>query len=269
VLGLRDVMDAPEKLKAEWAPHDVMDHVSELYDDIWVYGPKDFWDPLTGLDVPASVRARMTYLGFLRRVRTGSPPAIRRPHGTYLLATSGGGGDGAPLTEQVLAAYRTGRPDLARLLLILGPLMPSGLRADFFGQAHELDNVDAIEFDNSIENLIDGAAGVVGMCGYNTFCEVLSFNKPALIVPRTQPRQEQLIRAQRAKELGLVDMMLPEEACDPDALADRLARLPEMPLPYEAGAREMLNGLESISQFMNNWAANRPSANLYAIAGAG
>ena len=269
VLGLRDVMDAPEKLKAEWAPHDVMDHVNELYDDIWVYGPKDFWDPLTGLDVPASVRARMTYLGFLRRVRTGSPPAIRRPDSPYLLATSGGGGDGAPLTNQVLAAYRTGRPDLARLLLILGPLMPSGLRADFFGQAHELDNVDAIEFDNSIENLIDGAAGVVGMCGYNTFCEVLSFNKPALIVPRTQPRQEQLIRAQRAKELGLVDMMLPEEALDPDALADRLARLPDMPLPYESGAREMLNGLESISRFMNNWAANRPSANLYAIAGAG
>jgi len=268
VLGLRDVMDAPEKLKEEWAPQDVMHHINQLYDDIWVYGPEGFWDPLTGLDVPAAVRAKMKYLGFLRRVRTGSPPAIRRPEGRYLLATSGGGGDGAPLTGQVLAAYRTERPDLARLLLILGPLMPSGLRADFFAQAHELDNVDAIEFDNSIENLIEGAAGVVGMCGYNTFCEVLSFNKPALIVPRTQPRQEQLIRAQRASELGLVDMMLPEEAHDPEALAERLARLPEMPLPYESGACEMLNGLESIAQFMNTWAGNRPSANLYAIAGA-
>ena len=98
---------------------------------------------------------------------------------------------------------------------------------------------------------------------------VLRRKRPALIVPRTLPRQEQLIRAQRAKELGLVDMMLPEETLDPDALADRLARLPDMPLPYESGAREMLNGLESISRFMNNWAANRPSANLYAIAGAG
>jgi predicted glycosyltransferase len=269
VLGLRDVMDSPEKLKAEWGQSGVMAQLNQLYDDIWVYGPKGFWDPLTGLDVPDAVRHKMQYLGFLRRVRTGSPPGIRRPEGKYLLATSGGGGDGAPLTSQVLAAYRSGNMDLMRLLLILGPMMPSGLRADFFEQAAELSNVDTIEFDNSIENLIDGAAGVIGMCGYNTFCEVLSFNKPALIVPRTSPREEQLIRAQRAKELGLVDMMLPEEANDPEALAARLASLPQRPLPNEMGAAGMLNGLESISKWVGNWAESRPTANLYAMAGAG
>jgi predicted glycosyltransferase len=148
-------------------------------------------------------------------------------------------------------------------------MMPSGLRADFFEQAAELSNVDTIEFDNSIENLIDGAAGVIGMCGYNTFCEVLSFNKPALIVPRTSPREEQLIRARRAHELGLVDMMLPEEANDPDALAERLASLPRRPLPNEMGAAGMLNGLESISKWVSNWAESRPAANLYAMAGTG
>ena len=269
VLGLRDVMDSPAKLKAEWAQSDVMGQLDQLYDDIWVYGPEGFWDPLTGLNVPDAVTRKMNYLGFLRRARAGSPPGIRRPEGKYLLATSGGGGDGAPLTSQVLAAYRNGNVDLMRLLLILGPMMPSGLRADFFEQADGLDKVDAIEFDNSIENLIDGAAGVIGMCGYNTFCEVLSFNKPALIVPRTSPREEQLIRARRAHELGLVDMMLPEEANDPDALAERLASLPQRPLPNEMGAAGMLNGLESISKWVSNWAESRPAANLYAMAGAG
>ena len=33
------------------------------------------------------------------------------------------------------------------------------------------------------------------MGGYNTYCEILSFDKPALIVPRMRPRLEQLIRA--------------------------------------------------------------------------
>ena len=43
------------------------------------------------------------------------------------------------------------------------------------------------------------------MGGYNTFCEILSFDKRALIVPRTAPRMEQIIRASpRAEELGLV-----------------------------------------------------------------
>ena len=39
------------------------------------------------------------------------------------------------------------------------------------------------------------AAGVVAMGGYNTFCEILSFDKPALVVPRVRPRLEQAIRA--------------------------------------------------------------------------
>ncbi len=31
------------------------------------------------------------------------------------------------------------------------------------------------------------AAGVVAMGGYNTFCEILSFDRPALILPRVRP----------------------------------------------------------------------------------
>ena len=79
--------------------------------------------------------------------------------------------------------------------------------------------VEIIEFDNRMEKLIAGARAVVGMGGYNTFCEILSFDKPALIVPRITPREEQLIRARRAAELGLIDMLLPEEAADPDRFA--------------------------------------------------
>ena len=37
------------------------------------------------------------------------------------------------------------------------------------------------------------------MGGYNTFCEILSFDKRALIVPRTVPRLEQYIRAARGR----------------------------------------------------------------------
>lgn len=83
-----------------------------------------------------------------------------------------------------------------------------------------------IEFDNHMEELIDSATGVVAMGGYNTYCEILSFDKPALIVPRVKPREEQLLRAQRASELGLVDMLLPEQSVDPTIMAEALKRLP-------------------------------------------
>ena len=67
VLGLRDVLDAPHLLDAEWPRRDTMRKIGLFYDKIWVYGPPDFYDPLTGLDVPPAVRAKMNFVGFLQR----------------------------------------------------------------------------------------------------------------------------------------------------------------------------------------------------------
>ncbi len=53
VLGLREVMDAPHLLDAEWKRSDVMRKIGLFYDTIWAYGPPEFYDPLTGLEVPA------------------------------------------------------------------------------------------------------------------------------------------------------------------------------------------------------------------------
>ncbi len=268
VLGLRDVMDSAEKLKREWDQTDAVHHVESLYDDIWVYGPEEFWDPLDGLDVSDQVREKILYLGFLRRSRSSSPVTLNRPKKPYLLVTGGGGGDGARLMKQVLAAYRCKAHDLPRALLVLGPLMPSDQRTEIFRQCELMDNVDVIEFDNNMEDLIEGSSAIVGMCGYNTFCEVLSFNKAALIVPRTNPREEQYIRARRAQELKLVDMMLPSKADDAVALSGVLANLPSRALPDSAGGADMLDGLETINTYVSKWAASRPAADLYAIAGA-
>lgn len=54
---------------------------------------------------------------------------------------------------------------------------------------------------------IDRAAAVVAMGGYNTACEVLASSTPALIVPREEPRREQLIRARALMRAGAVDVM--------------------------------------------------------------
>src|ERR1700712_4425561 len=65
VLGLRDVMDTPEQLALEWGGHQVLAKMDSIYDDIWVYGPESFYDPLTGLDLPAGLHRRLTWTGFL------------------------------------------------------------------------------------------------------------------------------------------------------------------------------------------------------------
>src|SRR3954451_4484180 len=88
VLGLREVMEAPQLLEAEWKRNDVMRKIGMLYDMVWVYGPPDFYDPLTGLDVPANVRAKMKFVGFLQLALSKNQEPDHRPKGNYILVTT-------------------------------------------------------------------------------------------------------------------------------------------------------------------------------------
>jgi predicted glycosyltransferase len=113
-------------------------------------------------------------------------------------------------------------------------------------RAANLANVHVIDFETKLELLLSRAVGVVGMCGYNTFCETLSFDRKALFVPRTHPRLEQYIRARCASELGLCDMIESEAAADPRLMAAALRRLPELPPPSAHLHTGDLDGLEAI-----------------------
>ncbi|MBL0373643.1 glycosyltransferase family protein [Rhizobium sp. KVB221] len=253
VLGLREVMDAPRLLDAEWKRKNVMDKISRFYDEIWVYGPPDFYDPLVGLEVPKPVRDKMSFVGFLQRSVPRSELPGHVPTGEYILVTTGGGGDGADLVHNVMHAYQQDPGLTHRALVVLGPYMPAKKRRKLIRKGASIPYLEVIEFDNRMEELVAGATAVVAMGGYNTYCEILSFDKPALIVPRVQPREEQLIRAQRAAELGLVDMLLPEEAEDPIRLAAALKTLPSRQPPSKsAPAGYRLEGLPHITELVGD-----------------
>jgi len=263
VLGLREVMDSPSLLDAEWKTKNVMPKIARYYDEIWVYGPPDFYDPLTGLDVPQAVRDKMNFVGFLQR----SVPRIElpdhRPKGDYILVTTGGGGDGAELVHNVMDAYQQDPTLQHKALVVLGPYMPVKKRRKLMRKGATIPQLEVIEFDNRMEELVAGATAVVAMGGYNTYCEILSFDKPALIVPRVRPREEQLIRAQRAAELGLVDMLLQEEAEDPMLLAAALKTLPSRQPPSKSAlAGFRLEGLPHITDLVGQLYDQRRSDHL-------
>jgi predicted glycosyltransferase len=99
------------------------------------------------------------------------------------------------------------------------------------------------------------------MGGYNTFCEILSFDKRALILPRTVPRAEQYIRAARAAELGLVSMLLPDETTDARQMGDALRALPNRRRPSKVHIPGLLDGLSAINSLVDQYlgAARAPS----------
>src|SRR3546814_8134492 len=99
--------------------------------------------------------------------------------------------------------------------------LPQEQQRELIDRAERLDGrVHVITFDSRIEGLMARCAAIVAMGGYNTFCEILSFDKRALIVPRTEPRLEQFIRAKRAEELGLLSVVVEDPDRDPKAMAD-------------------------------------------------
>ncbi len=267
VLGLREVMDAPHLLDAEWKQRDVMQKIGHYYDSIWVYGPPDFYDPLVSLDVPPPVRRKMDFVGFLQRSVSTGEESAHRPEGDYLLVTTGGGGDGADLVRDVIEAYQQDKTLTQKALIVLGPYMKAKQRLKLTRKAASVPQIKVIQFDNRMEELIAGATAVVAMGGYNTYCEILSFDKRALIVPRVEPRQEQLIRARRASELGLVDMLLPEQAADPAQLAAALKALPARLPPSQVAGTLTLDGLTHISDIVGSWLNVVPADRMTRAAG--
>jgi predicted glycosyltransferase len=256
ILGLRDVMDEPRLLEPEWQRKKALPALREFYDEIWVYGLPHICDPLEGISLPTSVRKKMVYTGYLHReVPThGAPPRlpeiVNRP---FLLVTTGGGGDGEGLIEWVLRAYEHDPLLPYPALLVLGPFMHTDRQVEFMDRAAKLKRVDAITFHGHLEALVAHAAGVVAMGGYNTFCEVLSLDKRALIVPRTEPRLEQFIRASRAAELGLVSMLTDDGTYDPAVMAAALRALPRQNRPSEVVVPGLLEGLKNVSRLVAPW----------------
>ncbi|MEC9347206.1 MAG: glycosyltransferase [Pseudomonadota bacterium] len=255
VLGLRDVMDEPKLLVPEWQRKNVLPALRDFYDDIWVYGLPQVCNPLEGLDLPPEVERKIAYTGYLPR-RPGTAASVSLPEITsrpFLLVTTGGGGDGDTLIDWVLRAYETDPLLPYPALLVLGPFMSPELQAGFHERAAKLDRVEVITFDPHFENLMADAAGVVAMGGYNTFCEVLSLDKRAIIVPRRVPRLEQTIRAERAAALGLAQMMADDGVRDAKAMAAALRRMPRQKKPSEVVVPGLLEGLTNVNRLIGPW----------------
>ncbi|HTW52278.1 MAG TPA: glycosyltransferase [Stellaceae bacterium] len=257
VLGLRDVMDDPSALETEWERKNAIPALSDYYDELWVYGLPQICDPLAGIDLPRSVRHRMVYTGYLRR-QVGEAAAAGAdtrglPDGDFLLVTAGGGGDGDDMIDYVLAAYEHDPGPLPPALIVYGPFMLPERQSAYDARAARLSKVRAITFDARLEALMARARGVVAMGGYNTFCEILSFDKPALILPRTVPRLEQYIRARRAAELGLVAMLSDGNARDPARMAAALLHLTQQAPPSAVVVPGLLDGMPNVNKLARKW----------------
>jgi predicted glycosyltransferase len=255
VLGLRDIMDDSVQLKAEWERKQVAPVLEDLYHDIWVYGLEEMGSPIEGLGLSASINKKISYTGYLGREIPSdrnwvSPINLDDP---FILVTAGGGGDGVEMVDWVIRAYEVDQQLPYRAIIVTGPFMPPTEQQDFHERCEALSNVEILTFDSHIELLMEKATAIVAMGGYNTFCEILTLDKPALIIPRSVPRQEQLIRAERAVTLKLVSLLDPAGERDPMQMAAAIRALPEQAKPSSANVSGLLAGHENIAEMVREY----------------
>ncbi|HWO57519.1 MAG TPA: glycosyltransferase [bacterium] len=205
VLGLRDVIDEPDWIRAQWRHNGTYEALDALFDRIIVYGHSNIFDTVGEYCLPPSAQ----YCGYLAgdadpAAEGATVDSDARP---YVLVTVGGGEDGRHIVDAFLEMLRRHRGDVGfDTVLLPGPLLPADAIVEIEQCAQGLP-VTVRSFVDNVPALMKKASCVVSMGGYNAVAELLAYAQDALIIPRESPRREQLIRAHRLHQMGIVRML--------------------------------------------------------------
>jgi predicted glycosyltransferase len=254
VAGIRDIVGDPARVREAWARDGVHALLEDLYDVIFVYGELEVFDLAAEIGLAARAAAKVRYTGYLGRDAEGPTPTEIRDQlglrtGPLVLVTAGGGADGAPVLEPMLDALRRW-PEQARFdcVLVGGPLMASGERRRL---AAMLPSEAPVRFLDHVDDLgpyVAAADVLVSRGGYNTVCEILSFGRPAIIVPREMigsvVDREQLLRARMLEQRGLAHVIR-ERDLTGRRLLETLNAMLEAPGPARQPLR--LDGLSAVA----------------------
>lgn len=228
VLGLRDVIDDPARVRLDWERDGLLDWMDRTYDRVLVYGAPGVGPSPEEYGLSPRLNGRVRFTQYVLWSEPGAAASDLRlqhaidPGERLVVATIGGGGDGERVIGALLDAWASPVPPDATLLAVTGPLMSAGQSQSFKDRAAGLERVHVIDFEPDLPRLVHAADVVVSMAGYNSMTEILSARVPAVVVPRVTPRLEQWIRAQAMAERGLCRVVHPDHAT-PERLAAEIA----------------------------------------------
>ena len=252
-LGLRDILDDPAVVQKDWQEKQIYSHLENLYDEIWIYGNQNIYDPIALYNIPEKLRDKIQFTGYLPR-KTITPETARKVRKKYrimadekfILVTTGGGGDGYEVIDHYLAMHEFFPASLPfQTIIVTGPFMPVDRRQQLAERARKF-GIHIMPFNPRLEELMAAADLVISMGGYNTVCEILTQKTPALLIPRETPRKEQLIRAERMHREGLLDF-IPWNDVTPQLLREKISDMLDNHKTYRDTIKAFhLSGLDTI-----------------------
>lgn len=232
VLSLRDIVDGEAAVREQWAQvgaYDVLDH---CYDETWVFGEREQFDPCSSYGFSPAAAARVVFCGHVGAPQRPRQPSRREPRRRPLvLVTGGGGGDAARVVRSYTAALERVRVR-PNTQIALGPDFP---QSEVPRNALAND-IHISRFCSDLPAALAQADAVVSMAGYNTTCEILETGAAAILVPRVWPREEQWLRASALARSGHAQCIHPDDLTS-NSLWQAVERSIEEPPPPWSGRR--------------------------------
>jgi len=225
VLGLRDILDAPEVTRTLWEREGTYEAIRRYYDEIFIYGRKEIFDTGAHYGLDGEFAPKLRYVGYVcEQEPYKSQDEMRNElqvENKLLVVTGGGGADAFPMMLECMKAFKLlGANSELEAIFITGPLMESGQREHLRELARGLKARVLVHVDDHL-NYMNAADLVVTMGGYNSLYQLVRLRKKGLVIPRPGPSAEQQTRARLFSQRGLVDAIFPGEL-SPTRLADKL-----------------------------------------------
>ncbi|RMD98237.1 MAG: hypothetical protein D6814_07935 [Calditrichaeota bacterium] len=259
IWSLPDVLGDPQMITQAWEQGKAYKTLHHYTDEIWIYGAKEIFDATEQYKFPETLRKKTLFTGYFK---APALPAQQKPKDLtdlhlekpFVVVTAGSGVRGSRLIETYMKLLSSAGDHFPfQSVVITGPMMHSRKKGELRERAASLPNVIFHRYSKHILQYIKYADLVISNGGYNTLCEILSYNKKAILIPDAEPPQEHLLRAQIFHQLGYVDL-LPMNQLTVEKLGEKISALLPGPaaLPFRKMNSEIpMNGLDRIVERLN------------------
>jgi predicted glycosyltransferase len=211
VSSLRDIVETKKK-EPEKYEEKVCQLLNRHFDLLLVHGDPQFQILEETFSRVKDIRCPIVYTGYVVQPESEKELEIDEKN-PVILVSVGGGRFGYELLDTIVgAAYYLQEKTSHQLQIFTGPFMPEEKFEKLQLKASHLSNVRVERFTTNLLGYMKKADLSISMSGYNTTMNVLTTGVRSMLMAFTgNDDREQTIRSQKLADLGIVELIQPED----------------------------------------------------------
>lgn len=252
VWALPDVLGEPDDIVPAWKDGKIYKLLRHFVDEIWIFGCEGIFPLANAYRFPETLRRRTVYTGYLRlhraRKRETDEELAESSDSRPLVVLSAGSGVGGETLVDCYLRILEGLPSPpVRSVIITGPMMSRDAKKAFRERAKLIPDLIFHRFDKHVARYLRQADVVICNAGYNTLCDILTFDRKAILACSQKDSGEHRTRCRFFMNHPRLRILL-DDAVNEHQLAATLWSLLEQPAIDMDSERPplALNGVETI-----------------------